>query len=413
MTNAIVIVTDDQRADQLDYMPATRTLGGVARVFPQSRMDVAKCQPGRMSLQTGQRAQHHGVYTNQTLGALDLDNMLPKWADDDGYRVGLIGKWTNSENANEAVHAGFTTFLKAKQSVPGTDEYNFGLWDGTTASTVAEYQTEWMLDEATTFLAGAEPWLLFLTPTLPHGGYRPHLDDLHAWAWQRFEIVDDPNIADKAAWVQALPALSLAERTNIVRQYRATLREQNMVDRMIAGLLQIIDLSDTLLFVTSDGGVSCGEHNRVFGRKDVYYDYALRQPILAAGPGITAGVSPEPVCIQDITATICAALSITPGLTLDGVDLRDVQNNPGTYTNRALLHQGRSDSSPDSIPDWDAITMPIAGATYKYARIGAGPDLEMYDLTNDPDELVNLTLDAGYADEEATLDAELDALLAA
>jgi arylsulfatase A-like enzyme len=135
----------------------------------------------------------------------------------------------------------------------------------------------------------------------------------------------------------------------------------------------------------------------------------MHVPLLAIGPGFTAGTTTVPVTGQDITATVCAILGVTPPITQDGVDLRDVQDNPGSYSSRKLLHQGRNDTSPDDIPDWDGITT----ETRKLIRYVDDDFMEIYDLENDPNELVNLALDSGYDAERAALEADLDTLLAA
>ena len=177
--NVVVVLTDDgPRHDQDAHLSrAWRTLNGAARDFPYAWLSTGLCNTARLSLFTGQYAKNHGVYVNNSLGAIDIDDAVWKWLSDAGVRNGLIGKETNIRNGSQAAPVGCDTLRRVTQANP--DEWSFSYYDGTSLTTaVQEYQTEWMLDEATTFLAGAEPFFLLLSPTLPHGlDWRSHHSD--------------------------------------------------------------------------------------------------------------------------------------------------------------------------------------------------------------------------------------------
>ena len=98
--NIIVVMTDDERVDDLAYMPHVRRL--LMRQGTTLRDAVAPtpmCVPARASLLSGQYATNHGAYTIQGrhggFKAFSEDGTLPVWLHDAGYRTYFTGKYLN------------------------------------------------------------------------------------------------------------------------------------------------------------------------------------------------------------------------------------------------------------------------------------------------------------------------------
>ena len=92
--NFLIIVTDDQRFDTMEYMPNTRQLifdQGVT--FSRGYITTPFCCPSRASILTGLYAHNHYVLEN-------TDKLrLPTLVEDlqkNGYYTGLVGKYLNS-----------------------------------------------------------------------------------------------------------------------------------------------------------------------------------------------------------------------------------------------------------------------------------------------------------------------------
>src|SRR5947209_2431369 len=98
--NVLVVMTDDQAAADLRYMPNVRKL--LARqgtTFSNAVDSFPLCCPSRATFITGQYAHNHGVFGNfypyGWYGMKDRGNTLPAWLQKAGYRTALIGKWLN------------------------------------------------------------------------------------------------------------------------------------------------------------------------------------------------------------------------------------------------------------------------------------------------------------------------------
>ena len=96
--NFLIIVSDDQRFDTMDYMPNTQQLifdQGVT--FSSGYITTPFCCPSRASILTGLYAHDHYVHVNTN----KLN--LPTVVDDlhkNGYYTGLVGKYLNSWDGN-------------------------------------------------------------------------------------------------------------------------------------------------------------------------------------------------------------------------------------------------------------------------------------------------------------------------
>lgn len=101
--NILLIVTDDQRADALGYMPATKRLfrkGGTT--YAEAYSTTPLCCPSRASIMTGRYVHNHGVLRNEDAAALDHDTTLQAYLQKAGYQTALSGKFLNSWPLAEA-----------------------------------------------------------------------------------------------------------------------------------------------------------------------------------------------------------------------------------------------------------------------------------------------------------------------
>src|SRR5439155_6911334 len=99
-TNIILIVTDDQRADTLRFMPnVERLLAGHGITFSHYYVTTSLCCPSRSSILTGQYSRHTGVFDNVgTHGgavAFDDHSTVATWLSRGGYTTALVGKYLN------------------------------------------------------------------------------------------------------------------------------------------------------------------------------------------------------------------------------------------------------------------------------------------------------------------------------
>ena len=193
------------------------------------------------------------------------------------------------------------------------------------------------------------------------------------------------------------------------RRYRhAYYRLCEKVDAEIGRILDALDeaglTDDTLIIFTSDHGDGHGAHG--WNQKTALFEEVIRIPLIVAGPGIAAGrVESESLVSNglDLLPTLC-----------DYADADTPADLPGRSL-RPLLDDA-SNSAATKASDWrDELVVetmwygggPSRGSRgralrterYKYVIYEIGKHREqLFDLDNDPGEMINRAVDARYKD---------------
>jgi arylsulfatase A-like enzyme len=328
----------------------------------------------------------------------------------------LIGKYLNGAPPLIPKPQGWDTWLQITGVEEGQQALDYEVCDGTTTTTASVFQLDFLLEAAAAFVGDGEPWFLLLAPTVPHFPFSPDPRDLFAWSDVQWPLVNEEDVSDKPSWIRRFPPLSAAALNRFRATARAQLREATSLDRIIGRLLTGMTprvLDNTTVIYCSDNGLEYGEHRRPFNgiTKFAVYDVSMRVPLVIRGPGIPTGISAQPVTMAaDLTTTILGMAGASAGLPGDGVDLRDVIENPEEYEARQLLHEKGVTTEFGTGPAGHAITT----STRKLWRFPTeqGTDrFEAYDLDTDPDELENWANDPARLAERNTLERALDALL--
>jgi hypothetical protein len=177
----VLVLTDDQRWDTMQYMPLTNSLLYAESVrFSNAIAAVPLCCPSRASLLTGLYAHNHGVIDNiPPYGGAPMFNdssTIATWLHEAGYRTGLFGKYLNY----------FYEIAPERPVPPGWDQfyaflnnngnyYNYSLVEN--GVTVAygnrpeDYATAIIAEKAVEFITTAdpdEPLFVYLAPFAPH-----------------------------------------------------------------------------------------------------------------------------------------------------------------------------------------------------------------------------------------------------
>lgn len=190
------------------------------------------------------------------------------------------------------------------------------------------------------------------------------------------------------------------ELHNLWAHYAA---ESELVDRWIGRILEkITDLGlwgDSVVVVTTDHGMSIGEHGRT-GKSNIHpedprfwpiYPEIGHIPFLIAAPGLAGGRSAngfmQPI---DILPTVCelsgASLEETPE-TVDGVSQVPMLSGVGTATGRDYVCSGcflRLDPASTPAPPAGATTPFLVTERWGYAPVGAEGRPELYETGSDP-----------------------------
>ena len=438
--NIVVLMTDDQTAASMSAMPKTQALlGERGTTFTRSFANYALCCPSRATLFTGQYAHNHGVLSNEPPSGgytrLDKSNWLPLWLQAAGYRTMHVGKFLN----------GYGRLSAPTEVPPGWNDWH-GTVDPSTylyyGYTVNEngtlraygaalepefYSTDFFARRADELIAAAapsrQPFFLSVAFVAPHTGGRAEPDDPRGHATpvvppryaNAFSSValpltpswNEADMSDKPAAMQARRPISFARAQAIQEGYRQRLESLLAVDDAVESILGALrsagELDDTVILFTSDNGFFHGEHRVPMG-KLLPYEPSIRLPLYMRGPGVPEGVTRRQLVTNaDLAPTILDAANARAGRAQDGRSLFDVLEDPGAQWGRELLLEGGSAQG---------LTFTgLRNYKWKYIEHNTG-EVELYDLENDPDELVSLHADPAFAGVRAAMAARLAALRA-
>ncbi|MFM8368303.1 MAG: sulfatase-like hydrolase/transferase, partial [Chloroflexota bacterium] len=174
--NFLIIITDDQRYDTMEYMPNTQQLifdQGVT--FSKGYITTPFCCPSRASILTGMYAHNHWVHVNED--PLEFRTIVED-IHRNGYYTGLIGKYLNSWKGDMRPEYDFwVSFWGGTMKNYYDPDLNVnGTWSKHTG-----YATYLFRDYGVQFLEEAsqqsKPFFLIYAPNAPHAPFTPAEED--------------------------------------------------------------------------------------------------------------------------------------------------------------------------------------------------------------------------------------------
>lgn len=443
--NVIWIVTDDQPFDAYDHMPylASNPEGSWVD-FPNSVNTCPICGPSRITMLTGFQARRtrnaRNDYAPTVLnGGIDEDAMIGSVMQGSGYYTAFIGKYINGfdwdgiyEGEGEYVPGGWDRFV---YYTPNT-YYNFrpnvnGVQGGIYNS--GEYRTDIQfadcINEFDRAQAQGRRAFIILAPQAPHrqGGDSAIVpavrhEDLEIEV-EETAAFNEADISDKPLWLRnGYPNPMTTEQIDDAREeHLNALRAMRAIDEGMESLIEHLDdvgqLENTVIMFWGDNGNLYGEHRHRFG-KGVPYREALRLGLRVRWPGVDSRTDTSLVTHADAAATTVKIAGAAFPNTVDGMSFHDLVIEPSTNWRDVVLIE-RDTEIPTSSYRSGTFTVALT-ETWKYVEHlegtgfgvseGEGGDKELYDLVNDPYELVNV---AGTGlDIEGTLASQLAILQA-
>ncbi|MFP3986193.1 sulfatase-like hydrolase/transferase [Streptomyces sp. E11-3] len=217
-----------------------------------------------------------------------------------------------------------------------------------------------------------------------------------------------------------------ADKRSWLRQLDYYLQLHRLADDSLGTVLGALEESggwdDTVVIFTSDHGDMCGSHG-LRSKGPFLYDEIMRVPCYVKAPGITRpGTTTDALASHvDLASTICSLAGAAPAPSFRGTDLTPVFGDP-TASVRDFVLFAQDAVHTRRIQRTRYANRGIFDGRYKYARyfgVGGGlpadrgeaprpskmlygadaafddNDHELYDLQEDPHELVNLAMDQG------------------
>ncbi|MBB5713877.1 sulfatase-like hydrolase/transferase [Sphingomonas aerophila] len=421
--NVLLLVSDDQGLDLGCYGVPIRTprIDALARAgtrFTQGFAAVSSCSPSRAVINTGLYTHQNGMYGLQHdvhhQSLLPGIETLPSLLRRAGYATALVGK----------KHVGpDSAFPYEVELVPERS----GIRD------VRE-----LAIAASSFIRSSDDRPFFVTVAYsdPH---RAAVDYGNDRPWPGVKpVAYDPRRVAIPSHLPDLPAV----RQDLADYYESLSRLDAGVGMILDDLADIGRDAETLVIFLSDNG-------RPFpGAKTNLYDPGLHLPLIIRAAGIGGAVNDALVSWTDITPTVLDWTGVAPpaAYRLSGKSLLPIMGKSGDpsrdavfashdfheinqyYPMRAIRTRTHSyilnlawqlpypiAGDVAGSPSWKAISADPAirlGRRTQAAYLQR-PAEELYDLTRDPDELVNVAADPALATIKAELAERLRATRAA
>lgn len=414
--NIVLVLSDDQPASMLDFMPATlEDIAARGVRFENAFVSTASCAPSRATIYSGRYAHNHGILDNSGLlvggHQFDHENSLAAWLRQAGYRTGIFGEympWASVLGETKPVAWDDWWSLMKNDDQGFTMSIN-GPWHEFSAQT---YLTDFIARAAHRFVLKNKdkPFFMVMAPSAPHAPAIPaprHQGlflDLPPWRPPNFREADTTG---KPKWVlfsRAITDPSTAAVDELRIHMAQSLQAVDEAVHDISRLLDKLGLSDrTLVLYMSDNGVHLAEH--WWDSKFDSYEEGIRVPLLLRYPVRypTARMDASLISNVDIAATIVDAAGATAPA-LDGTSL---------FATLDGVVAPRSDLLVENFTDYVVVpNSAVRTDRWKYIRTDTtqGVNEELYDLESDPYELFNLASDPTLQTLRQTLSDRLDFL---
>ena len=265
-----------------------------------------------------------------------------------------------------------------------------GYWLG------GKHWSEVTADEAIDFISnhGAtdpnQPFFAYVAFNAPHDPRQSPQEYLDMYPVESVPLPNSfmpsyPYTKEMGVWGIRAETLAPRPRTEYAikvhrREYYAIISHMDaQLARIITALKEQGLYENTIIVYTADHGLSLGNHS--FLAKQSMYDHSLASPFIIAGPGIPQGVrSQQRIYIQDVVPT---TLEIAGYSKVDFSDIEFESLFP-------FEENGRSGHTEPIYGAYKKLSRCIVKDNWKLIYYAKVDEVHLFDLNNDPDELMDL-----------------------
>lgn len=406
--NIVFILTDDHRYDALGFLksqtfietPNLDKLAAEGAYLQNAFATTSLCSPSRASILTGLFAHKHRVVDNNNPVSTDLV-FFSQYLQNAGYQTALIGKWHMGGNFDDP-QRGFNYWVSFKGQGTYLPTKN-GLNVNGKKVPQKGYITDELTDYAIDFLDHRDknkPFMLYLSHKGVHADFLPAERDKGRAAGKTF--VPPPSMQRGShqgapMWVQnqrnswhgiEFPYHSMLDIGEYYKRYAETLYG---VDSSVGRVMQYLKDNgldeNTLVMYMGDNGFVFGEQGLI--DKRTAYETSMRVPMLVRSPGqVKPGtVVKQVVANIDVAETLLDAAGLKAPTYMDGASFLPLLEGKEISWRTGLLYEYYWERNYPQTPTLHA----LRGDRYKFIHCqGIWDTDELYDLKEDPHEMVNL-----------------------
>jgi N-acetylglucosamine-6-sulfatase len=402
--NVVFLLVDDLRWDALGYRgypvdtPNIDRLASEGVSFENAFVTTSLCTPSRASFITGMWAHAHRATGNLREPDYDATPSIASLLQAEGFYTALVGKW--HMGVNSAPRPGYDRW----HAFAGQGRYvdpSFNI-DGETVASQG-YNTDLLTDEAVRLVRDApEPFFLQLGYKAVHDPLVPAPRHRGKYAGHDYGPVVRPNARSERQDLRARTAETLLGVDESIGRIYAALEESGRLDH-------------TVVIFTSDNGRYFHEHGR--GDKRGYHEESIRIPwIVRYPPRVAAGSTRERLVLNvDMAPSLLELVGAAVPVSMQGRSFWPVVASDTPIRDHFVYEYFRELQYPH-MTDLFAVRT----ERYKYAVMPNSRDLfralppepQLFDLEQDPYEMVNVIDDPALKAVSADLEAKLSAWIA-
>lgn len=267
----------------------------------------------------------------------------------------------------------------------------------------------WLIDRGRDHAAGgASPFCLVASFIHPHDPYvaKPEFWDLYSD--DEIEIPTGLSLDSHDPFsrrvMDGIEASTIPlSQEEIRRARRAYLANVSYFDSKVGAIVKTLEdigeVDNTLIIVTADHGDMLGERGLWY--KMTFFEHSARVPLIFAGPEVAQGAVSNACSLIDLLPTFLDVAGGGPEMLGEPID------------GRSLMPLARGEDAPEDIAIGEYCAEMTAWPVFmirrgalKYIHCDVDPP-QLYNLSKDPDERVNLADDPAYADASASFAQEV------
>lgn len=413
--NVIFILSDDHRYDFMSFLnkpkflqtPNMDRMAKNGAYLKYAFVTTSLCSPSRASILTGQYSHKHGVVDNN----VDIPKgttFFPQYLQKAGYETAFFGKWHMGHNT-DAPRPGFSKWVSfLGQGVYYDPDLNVDgkriKRKGYISDLLTDYTIDWLDKERD----AEKPFFLYLSHKAVHAMFKPA--KRHLGRYENVQIEYPKSMADTEENYRGKPRWVKEQRNSwhgvdymyhgqmdfdtFYRRYCETLLG---IDDSVGRILDYLDKSglaeNTLVMYMGDNGFSLGEHGLIDKRQ--MYESSQRVPFLAMCPSMIKPGSVITKLVQniDIAPTVLELAGLKKPDNMDGRSMVKLLRDEKVAWRDKVYYEYYWERNFPQTPT----THGIRTEKWKYIHYhGIWDTDELYNLENDPDEMINLIEEPKY-----------------